>query len=106
MSLPAGVISRPPMSSAHSAAGGRLLRQALLSLALALPFLVQVSGQVYGRARQYECRELEVAIQRERDEQQRLRAERAALRSPARLAREAERLGLVPSAPAERTDTP
>ena len=96
MSLPRGIVSHPPVVSGHPAAMGGLLRLALRAAFVLLPLIIQVAGQVPGRAWQYECRRAEAGIRQERETQRLLRARLATLTDPGRLRKEARRLGLVP----------
>lgn len=97
MSLPAGVVSRPPMVAGHPATFGHIAsRTAKLAFVL-LPFIVHVAAQVPGRVWQYDTRGFERAILEEREKQRLLREEIARLTDPERLREEAVRLGLEPS---------
>ena len=97
MSLPTGVVRRPPVVSPNPAAFGGLIRLALRLFVVMLPFLLQVAMQIPGTNCGYEVQQLRSDIAREKRSQQLLRAEIAALRAPDRLRDEAERLGLVPA---------
>lgn len=109
MSLPSGVVSRPPMVSGHPATFGSIARLSAKVAFLLLPFIAHVAAQVPGRAWQYDARESERAILEEKEHQRQLREEMARLTAPDRLRAEAERLGLVPAegeALSRRIDAP
>ena len=95
MSLPTGVVRRPPVLSPNPAAFGGLVRLALRLFLVTLPFLVLVAGQVSGTNWAYDIQKKREKIASEKRSQQLLRAELAALRCPDRLRNEAERLGLM-----------
>lgn len=97
MSLPSGVVRRPPVLSPNPAVFGGLMRLALRLFLVMLPFLVLVAVQVSGTNWGYEVQRKRAEIAREKRAQQLLRAELAALRSPDRLREEADRLGLMPA---------
>ncbi|MDQ7007631.1 MAG: hypothetical protein Q9Q40_10390 [Acidobacteriota bacterium] len=96
MSLPAGVINRPPLAAPHPVVLGRLARIALVTLLLAAPLITQVALQTRGVRCRYETIDLERRLEQLHLERRSLIARRAELLDPARLRREARRLGLVP----------
>lgn len=95
MSLPSGVMNRPPVVATHPAAVGRIVRVAGGCFVILLPLLFHVLLQVPGTARRYECVDFQRQINEARATRRKLLAERARLLAPERLRQEAERLNLI-----------
>ncbi|HHN75451.1 MAG TPA: hypothetical protein ENK10_09510 [Acidobacteria bacterium] len=95
MSLPAGVINRPPLAAPHPVVLGRLARVATITLLVAAPLITQVVLQARGVRCRYETIDLERRLEQLQLERRSLIARRAELLAPDRLRREARRLGLV-----------
>lgn len=95
MSLPSGVLNRPPVVATHPAAVGRVFRVAGGCFVILLPLLFHVLLQVPGTARRYECVDFQRQINEARAARRTLLAERARLLAPERLREQARRLGLV-----------
>ncbi|RMG46859.1 MAG: hypothetical protein D6718_04840 [Acidobacteria bacterium] len=99
MSLPAGVVNRPPAAASPPVVVAGLARIVLALLGLLLPLLLQAAAQVPGLVWQKDAARLEERLARLREERRRYAAERASLLRAERLRREAERLGLGPAPP-------
>ena len=101
MSLPSGVINRPPLAAPHPVVFRQILRFAFWVTLVVAPLMLQVSAQVYGVRCRYSCSEFESELSRLQREKQTLLAERERLLAPSRLEKQARRLGLRPPAPGE-----
>jgi len=95
MSLPSELINRPPVAAPHPVVALSVWRVAGRALWLLLPILAYGALQAPGLRWQYACADVTHEIQATRLERSRLVAERSSLLDPARLEREAVRLGLV-----------
>lgn len=99
MSLPSGVINRPPLAAPHPVVFRHILRFAFWVALVIAPLMLQVSAQVYGVRCRYSCSELERELSQLQRDRQTLLAERERLLAPTRLIRQARRLGLRPPTP-------
>lgn len=102
MSLPVGILNRPPMVAPHPRVVGRVFQRFARILILAFPLLLHVSGQVTGVSWRRECAQLENAIAQEKLTRRTLMAQRDQLLAPERLRSEAQRLALLAPGPAQR----
>ncbi len=101
MSLPAGILNRPPVVAPRPAVVARVLAFAGWLGFLLLPVLLLVALQVPAVVARWRMTRLDGELAREGRRTLLLEAERARLLDPRRLRREGRRLGLVPPGPAE-----
>ncbi len=99
MSLPAGVLNRPPLATPRPAVLARVLAFAGWMGFLLLPVLLLVALQVPAVVARWRITRLDRELTRETHRTLLLEAERARLLDPRRLREEGRRLGLLPPDP-------